>query len=181
MTPDEAARVLGVTLGASDEQIQSAYRRRARQTHPDRHGSAAAFIDVATARDVLLRTQVAFEPVFVRAPTRASRPLILTWIGVALIAIFIATVRAELPFTWLEPFVRYTVLLGALVGYALTGKRLYLIVASAAIAVTAILTVAFATIGGLVGLLILIAPIYGLAIMGVRAAARPVDSARRER
>ena len=38
--------VLGVNLGASAEEIKSAYRRKAKQLHPDAGGNNEAFLDV---------------------------------------------------------------------------------------------------------------------------------------
>lgn len=40
---------LGVEAGASDQDIEKAYRRRARQTHPDNGGSGEDFLRVASA------------------------------------------------------------------------------------------------------------------------------------
>lgn len=45
--------VLGVPRDAGDAQIRTAFRRLARQTHPDRGGSAEAFHEVALAYEVL--------------------------------------------------------------------------------------------------------------------------------
>ena len=64
MTPADAAAVLGVTLDASPAQIDAAYKRRARASHPDQfvgagpqQAKAAAdeFIRVTDARLLLLR------------------------------------------------------------------------------------------------------------------------------
>ncbi|CAN5540309.1 hypothetical protein BH10ACT7_BH10ACT7_12180 [soil metagenome] len=166
MTLDEAARVLGVAVTATPAQIEAAYRRRARETHPDRSGSDDAFIAVTAAHDLLLKA-VAFERP-VHAPPRPSPRLIVTWVGVALVAIFIATFRNEWPLPAIDPLLRYAAMLVGLVGYALTGRRVFLVLAVVAIAATTVLTLAFASFGGLVGLLILVAPIYGLLLMGRR-------------
>lgn len=45
--------ILGVSQGASDDVIRRAYRRQARETHPDHHGSAGAFEEVQYAYDLL--------------------------------------------------------------------------------------------------------------------------------
>jgi hypothetical protein len=45
--------VLGLSEGATREQIRQAYRRRARETHPDMGGSAEEFRRVQTAWDAL--------------------------------------------------------------------------------------------------------------------------------
>ena len=50
----DAAAVLGVSVYATEEEIQTAYRMHARAAHPDTGGSAAAFQAVTHARDVML-------------------------------------------------------------------------------------------------------------------------------
>jgi DnaJ-class molecular chaperone len=52
--PPDPNRVLGVSRGASSEQLHDAYRQRVMQTHPDRPGgSAEAFKEVQEAYDTL--------------------------------------------------------------------------------------------------------------------------------
>jgi curved DNA-binding protein CbpA len=45
--------VLGLAVGATWQEIKSAYRRRALETHPDRGGTNAAFTEVQAAYEVL--------------------------------------------------------------------------------------------------------------------------------
>ncbi|MFC5788311.1 J domain-containing protein, partial [Agromyces tardus] len=68
MTPDEAAAVLGIGRDADETAIDRAYRRLARELHPDRYVGAPAtavraasdrFIDVTRAREVLLGSAAA--------------------------------------------------------------------------------------------------------------------------
>lgn len=63
MTPDEAAAVLGVGRDADEAEIEHAYRRLARELHPDRlagspessvKAASERFIDLTTAHDLLL-------------------------------------------------------------------------------------------------------------------------------
>ncbi len=67
MTPDEAAAVLGIHRDADETEIDHAYRRLARELHPDRSIGASAsesairaaserFVHVTQAREVLLRS-----------------------------------------------------------------------------------------------------------------------------
>ncbi|MEL6183521.1 MAG: DnaJ C-terminal domain-containing protein, partial [Myxococcota bacterium] len=60
MTPDEAARVLGVARDAPEDEIRSAYRRLARENHPDRNpddpAAEARFRSAAEAHQVLTQT-----------------------------------------------------------------------------------------------------------------------------
>ncbi|MCK1709442.1 MULTISPECIES: J domain-containing protein [unclassified Bradyrhizobium] len=53
---DRARRMLGLPLAVqlTCEDINQAYRRAAKGTHPDRGGSAQAFIELAAARDILI-------------------------------------------------------------------------------------------------------------------------------
>lgn len=46
-------RELGVEKDASADDIKRAYRKRARETHPDHGGNAEAFARVSTAMTVL--------------------------------------------------------------------------------------------------------------------------------
>ncbi len=54
MTPAQALAVLGLTPGASAEQIRDAHRRLMATVHPDRGGSSYLAAKVNRARDVLL-------------------------------------------------------------------------------------------------------------------------------
>jgi hypothetical protein len=65
MTPDEAAEVLGVAADADEPEIDHAYRRLARELHPDLaigagpstvQASSERFVDATLAKDVLLRS-----------------------------------------------------------------------------------------------------------------------------
>ncbi|MFT4122043.1 J domain-containing protein [Bradyrhizobium sp.] len=53
---DRARKVLGLPLAVqlTCEDINQAYRRAAKDRHPDQGGSAEAFIDLAAARDLLI-------------------------------------------------------------------------------------------------------------------------------
>jgi len=53
MTDAQARRILGVEEGATDAEIQSAYRARMRTAHPDQGGSADEAARLNAARDKL--------------------------------------------------------------------------------------------------------------------------------
>lgn len=55
MSADEARRILGVTAGASREEIQAAYARLMRAVHPDKGGTAGLAAQLNAARDTLLK------------------------------------------------------------------------------------------------------------------------------
>lgn len=65
MTPDEAATVLGIRRDADETEVDRAYRRLARELHPDRfvdapeaavRAASERFNDITRAREVLLKT-----------------------------------------------------------------------------------------------------------------------------
>ena len=54
MTLSEAYRILGLSTDATFAEVKPAYRRRVAEAHPDRGGSAAEFIRVRAAYEILL-------------------------------------------------------------------------------------------------------------------------------
>ncbi len=184
MTPEVAAQLLGVTPDASPAEIEAAYKRQARSTHPDRfvgepgHTHAQDFIAVTTARDVLLG-QAALPVVVVRGVRPRSPALLGTWIALLLLSVFLLIYREPTPLTIAEPIVRLTVLCAALIGYALSGHRIWLILTIVALAATAVMTLVSISIGGLLGMFVIMAPLAGLLLMGVEAAKRSVIRAGR--
>lgn len=171
MTLDEAARILGVEVGASPERVQRAFRVAARSSHPDAGGADTRFIELTAARDALL----AAPPVIVTRAAPAARwswPLFWTWTALLALAIFLCAYLAPLPLTIAEPLVRYPLLALGLVGYALTGRKPLLVLALVALALTAAIGVVFATIGALVGLLLLVGVVFGLVTLGQGVARR---------
>lgn len=181
MTPEEAAQTLGIDPGASRQQIDRAYRRVAREWHPDRHSDApmreqvkaqAEFVRAGEARAVMLALTA--EPVGVadaaasgpRRPPKTSWPLLATWVVVLFLAIAVSTVGSSLPLTIWEPVVRFGLMTIAAVGFALTGSRVFLVLLGISIAATAVITIVFTTFGSLLGMLLLAAPLYGLYIAG---------------
>lgn len=167
MTPAAAAALLGVDIQATAPEVEHAFRVRARQVHPDSGGADDAFIRLTEARDILLQPQ---EPmpfvVGTRPVRRRSWPLFWTWVGLLALAIALSAIMAPQPFTIAEPLVRYPLLVVGLLGYALTGRTGFGVLAVIAIAATALVALLFTTLGALVGLLIMVAAIYGLALIG---------------
>ena len=172
MTLDEAAAVLGIAPGASRAEIDAAFRRAARASHPDLVGESGAFLRATEARDLLVLTPppVVTEPV-VRREIALSKPLFITWIALLVFAIAVSVGGSDIPLTPLDPILRFGALAIGSVGYALTGRRGFLVLSLIAIAATAVVTLLFTTFGALVGMLLLAAPLYGLLI--TRARLRP--------
>ena len=52
--PRDPFRVLSLAYDATADDVRRAFRRRARQTHPDRGGSAGSFHEVRVAYDALM-------------------------------------------------------------------------------------------------------------------------------
>jgi hypothetical protein len=62
MTRSEALEVLGLAVGATEQQIQIAYRELIKKVHPDVGGSAHLAAEVNRARDVLLSRNANSQP-----------------------------------------------------------------------------------------------------------------------
>ena len=107
-----------------------------------------------------------------RPVPRRSPLLLWTWVGILLIAAFLSIYASAFPLGGVEPFVRFAVIIGSLIAYAHTGMRAWLVLALLALAATAVTTIVFTSIGSLLGMLIMVAPVFGLMLMGVETAKR---------
>ncbi len=108
----------------------------------------------------------------VSLPRPRSTLLLATWAALTLFAIFVSLYGGAVPWSLWEPVFRYGVVFCALVAFALTGKTPWLVTASLALAATAIITVTTTTFGPLLGLFLLVAPVYGLVTIGRDVAVR---------
>jgi hypothetical protein len=185
VTPDAAAAELGVSVDATAADIQRAYKARARDSHPDRFAGADShvarraaddFIRITAARDTLLATRRATERVHPSRPSARHRRItgqgLAAWLSIVAVAAFVSIAGADLPFTVAEPLVRFAVLTIGLVGFALTGKTAYFVLIALAIVVTAVLAIAFTTLGALLGMFLVSAPVIGLVLSGREQRAR---------
>ncbi|MDJ0334570.1 DnaJ domain-containing protein [Salinibacterium sp. G-O1] len=183
MSPEDAAAILGVSLDSSAADIENAYRRRARATHPDLRTDASRsqhdtdeFVAVAEAHALLVSrlgiTPATGAPVEFSRPRPRSRLLVVAWAGVAVFAIFVSIYGGAPSWGVGEPVLRYGLTLVTLLAFAITGRTPWLVIALLALAATAIITVVATTFGALVGLLLLVAPVYGLVTIGRDVAVR---------
>ncbi len=174
MTPEDASRVLGVPHGATADEVRDAYRRIARDVHPDRNAgdadAAARFIEATQARDVLLAVLEGGAtlpgPESPRRGPRPSTALTVTWSLLLTVGIVVSVVGSPFPLTPVEPAVRFAVLAGSAITFALTGKRVWWVLMWIAIVATALEVILFTTFGSLLGMLLLAAPLYGLSVVG---------------
>lgn len=182
MSPEDAAAVLGVRLDASAADIENAYRRRARSTHPDlivdatrSREATREFIGVTEAHDVLVsrlsaesaRATMATEFSDASSTPRPRSWLLLgAWAGVTLIAIFVSIYAGAPQWSVWEPMIRYGLIFVALMAFAFTGRKAWLVTALLAITATAVITLVATTFGALLGLFLLAAPVYGLVTIG---------------
>lgn len=180
--------MLGVAVDASAAEIENAYRRRARSTHPDRFIDASRsreatreFIGVTQAHDVLVSrlasrsigaVPLEAEPFSSSVPRPRSRLLLGTWAGVTLVAIFVSIYAGAPPWSVWEPIIRYGLIFVALMAFALTGRTAWLVTALTVLSVTAVITLVATTFGTLLGLFMLVAPVYGLVTIGREVAVR---------
>jgi hypothetical protein len=76
MTPEAAAAILGVDISASKQEVDAAWRRRARMTHPDRFaGASRADLEAATAEFIRVGlAQEALHASRTRGKTQTSQP-----------------------------------------------------------------------------------------------------------
>ncbi|RUQ98278.1 J domain-containing protein [Labedella endophytica] len=201
MSPERAAEVLGVDVGAEPHIVTGAFAARARRTHPDVDGgSADAFREAVEARNVLLgrdRTRDGFRarqeasagapdgyivfdedpsgaagggsgvrsdefPPWVVVPLAPSPALIAVGTGLLLISAFLSIY--DVPYTWTiaEPITRWAILIAAAVAFAATGRRGFLIVMLVCVAVSLVVGVAITTIGGLLGLFVMMPAIVAI-------------------
>jgi hypothetical protein len=175
MTPEDASRVLGVPMGAPAEEVRDAFRRIARDVHPDRNAgdadaASARFIEATQARDVLLAvlsaSATSAESDYPRRGPRPSTALTVTWSLLLAVGIVVSVVGSPFPLTPVEPAVRFVVLAGSAITFALTGNRAWWVLMWVAIVATALEVILFTTFGSLVGMLLLAAPLYGLSVVG---------------
>ena len=202
MTPDQAAEVLGIGRDAGAADIDRAYRRLARELHPDRYVGAPEgdvraasdrFVDATRARDILLKSAAVRERTGapgaggeVPGPPAGGGPHIVEYP----VADPDAPPRPVAPFSWwlfgawalllsvgalfslsadplwnpIDLWARVTLLVAFALATALTGRRWVWRVTLVLIGVSAVATVIHTSVGGLLGLGMMIIASFGLAV-----------------
>ena len=157
-----AAEVLGVSVDASRADIERALRRHARLEHPDVSGDPTAFAAATEARDVLVRAEgwraagAASPPSGATAPFPRPgfelHPIVLMLLsGLLILGCLVEGVASTSPYAPIEPVLRSVLLIGAVVGYAVTRRRVFGVLSAIAIVATAAATLAWVSFGALLG------------------------------
>ncbi len=177
MTPDAAAAILAVSPDASRDEIERAYRQRARVSHPDRLAGAPAgdvatanaeFARVSEAHAILLAQLAAGEqPIYVVRGRRSWR-LFAAWTALLLIAVTLSFYSTTPFFSDIDHGVRVILLGVCALAAALTGRRGWEVSTLLLLAVTALATAINANFASLVTLQLLIVAVLGLLTVGRR-------------
>lgn len=188
MSPDEAAAALGVRRDADSAEIDRAYRRLARDLHPDRYtgrppeevrAASDRFIEVTHAHRVLLaarrpatsaRLVVERPPADPGAPrVEAVRPfswwLFAAWSALLVVGALLSTGTGPI-LTPADLWVRLGLLVAFALATAITGRRWVWRVALVLLALSAAAVIASTTVGGLLGLGLMAIACFGLAVQG---------------
>jgi len=186
MTPDEAAAILHVSVDASAEEVERAYRHHARSFHPDRLAgaseqkvtqSAERFARVTLAHEVMVReinerpVVATIEPERPPGPPPSGRWVIIGWLSVMLVAGVVSFYGGVLPLSTGDVVLRLLPIAAASTAFALTGRRVFFAATVALLAVSVLFTLALATFGSLIALGLLLVPVIGLIALGRRRAA----------
>lgn len=78
MSLEEAAKVLGVSPDASEQEVKSAYRSKALKTHPDHGGSNEAMVELNVAMEVL-QNKGSRKPTYNREDSVHTQPSQRRW------------------------------------------------------------------------------------------------------
>ncbi|WP_400993810.1 DnaJ family molecular chaperone [Agromyces sp. GXQ0307] len=188
MTPDEAARVLGVEPGADQADLDRAYRRLARELHPDRfvgapeadvRDASARFIEVARAYRLLSEARPATSDersagrIVVEHPaggpprTVPIRPisarLFATWTLLLLVGALLSTSTTPVV-TPLDLWGRLALLVAAALATGLTRKRWAWWATLVLLGLSGIAVIASTTVASLLGLGFMAVASVGLAV-----------------
>jgi hypothetical protein len=189
MSPDEAAAALGVPRDADTAEIDRAYRRLARDLHPDRYTGRPAeevraasdrFIEVTQAHRVLLSAQrrpaASVRMVVERPPADPDAPrveavppfswwLFAAWSALLVVGALLSTGTGPI-LTPADLWIRLGLLVAFALATAITGRRWVWRVTLVLLALSAAAVIASTTVGGLLGLGLTAIACFGLAVQG---------------
>ncbi|WP_430646064.1 J domain-containing protein [Agromyces sp. GXS1127] len=188
MTPDEAAHLLGVDLDAEQSVLDRAYRRLARELHPDRfagmpeadvRAASARFIEVTRAYHLLSDGRAAARggwadgpivvehatggPVRARTAPRRSPRLIATWTALLLLGALLST-STEPVFSAFDLWGRLALLVAAALATGLTRRRWAWWATLVLLGLSGIAVIVSTTVASLVGLGLTAIASVGLAV-----------------
>jgi hypothetical protein len=170
MTPESAADLLGIAVDATPPEIEAAFTRRARETHPDRFAGAPPaalaqahddFIGITDARALLLAMRSDRPNVVVRAPSVGVWPIRI-WTALLVPGAVLGLSGSAIPLPWMLVLVP---LLAAVVTLAVTAQRRWFLATIVLAVAYALLTAAFATFGSLLTLEVLLPPIIAILVL----------------
>jgi len=182
MTPEHAAAILRVRPNPTADDVERAYRARARVLHPDRLAGASDEQKADAAQKFALLTEahevmqhaVAERPVIAtlepEAQPRSPRWVIIGWLAVMLVAGLISFFGGAIPYSSGDVVLRLLPLAAAATAFALTGARVYYALTVALLAASTLITLALASFGSLVAFGLLLVPVVGLLVIGRRRA-----------
>ena len=182
-----AASILGVPVSVSRADLEVAYRRRARESHPDRFVDASAkrqaqanaeFAAVAEAFAVLsARPEVpvgrSAAPVYAQPQRPIERPIVIVWCVLLAVGFALTLIGGPAPLGDFERLVRGFAEAAALVAFAFTSRKPFLVVGVALLAVIIVLTFVGPTFGSLIALLATLPASLALVAVGQRREPRP--------
>lgn len=188
MSPDEAADVLGVRRDADLAEIDRAYRRLARELHPDRYvgrpvdeatAASARFVDVVRAREVLVafanrpdapsgRIDVDRSAADGAAPRGVPIPrfswwLFATWALLLVVGAVLSTATGPI-LTPIDLWGRLGLLVAFALATSLTRRRWVWMATLALLVLSGAAVIASTTVAGLLGLGLMAVASVGLAV-----------------
>jgi hypothetical protein len=183
----DALEVLGVGVDASPAEIETAFKRRARDSHPDRFTGAspaetaaasAEFIRITAARDLLLRAAAERSREHDGRPTpfvytsgsaaqvvRRQGRVVAIWAALLVVASVFCFLGGTIPRSPWNLLLLVPLNLFA-VAFARTGRSAYLVGTVLWAAANALVAVLIVSFGSLVALEILLPPVIALIVIG---------------
>jgi hypothetical protein len=180
MTPEDAAAILRVRPNPSADDVERAYRARARMLHPDRFAGASEQRIAEAAREFarlteaheVMRHEVAERPIIATLepdePPRSPRWVIIGWLAVLAVAGVVSFFGGAIPYSTGDVLFRLLPLAASATAFALTGQRVYYALTFALLAASTLITLALASFGSLVAFGLLLVPVVGLLVIGRR-------------